>query len=719
MKCKKCGTINKKDYAFCGGCGAPIPKKSKAPLYISMISVVAILAVAAIVGILSYNSNAYDRQIELGYELLGEGNYKEAILAFDKAIEIEEKRPEGYMGKAESLAHDPEMTIEKAEKIVGVLEEGYKKSKDKKVLEHKKKVAKILRDNGFGEAAEIVESAGEEKSKSEDKEAVSKEMQVYNYIAFFGDKAVETSGKGLYIRNLETDKRELIFEGTVGSSFATDGQIVYLVKEDTDELYKLDINKRVSEKLIKIKPSEDYLNYMESEIPQGQSVEECYVIGMVGLAGDYIHFNNSLMVDCENFTYNIKTNTYEPSKISAASPRMVSYKDKIYYDEDFADTSCDPIYMANADGSGETIIEKHILNFKVKGNKMYILCTDSEDGYLTGDFGRTFYKEYNMDTGEKKEISEEKIYSVAGFGLDYGSNYDYENPEYWVTVKGGIKKTGKGNIRGNDARSFFTTTEEVLVLEKGDYTVGYEYNLLFDDRMSSAFEIGEGGEIVGYNDGKVYYTEGDTYNSEYEIKSKKLTFTEYSKEKAEDKPKTDESYKKEYAAFLKNRLQVTKYDDEGFTLAYIDSDDIPELVYSYGTSHAAATDIFSIEDGKMVKLTIEGNESDSDGGTFGSNGCVSYVEKAGLISSFYSGMGADYESIYTIEKGYAKEVCDLYRDWNDESNIKYKLNGKSVSEEEYKKEKSKYESKQWTNSMGDDSEYYKLTLENIERKFGE
>ena len=167
MKCKTCGKKLDKGAIFCGSCSAPVPRKNKAPLYISLIVGVSILAIVAILGILKYNTGAYDRQIELGYELLNDGKYKEAIIEFDKAIEIEEKRPEGYMGKAESLAHDPEMTPEKAGEIVKVLEEGYKKSGDKKVLEHKKKVGEIICENGFDDVAKIVEEVKEPSAESE------------------------------------------------------------------------------------------------------------------------------------------------------------------------------------------------------------------------------------------------------------------------------------------------------------------------------------------------------------------------------------------------------------------------------------------------------------------------------------------------------------------------------------------------------------------------
>ena len=157
MTCKNCKNEIEPGSVFCGKCGAPVKKKSKAPLYIGLIIGVAIIAIVAILSILNFTGDAYEKQIDIGYDLIDKGKYEEAVLAFDKAIEIDEKRPEGYMGKAESLAYDPDMTPEKAGEIVRVLELGYEKSGDEKVIKHKVVVGEIIRENGFEEEAKIVE----------------------------------------------------------------------------------------------------------------------------------------------------------------------------------------------------------------------------------------------------------------------------------------------------------------------------------------------------------------------------------------------------------------------------------------------------------------------------------------------------------------------------------------------------------------------------------
>ena len=47
-------------------------------------------------------SVAWQEQYDLGVRFLSEGNYKEAIIAFTAAIEIDPKRPEAYNGAADA-----------------------------------------------------------------------------------------------------------------------------------------------------------------------------------------------------------------------------------------------------------------------------------------------------------------------------------------------------------------------------------------------------------------------------------------------------------------------------------------------------------------------------------------------------------------------------------------------------------------------------------------
>ncbi len=69
-----------------------------------IIVIVAVIIIALTVGIRTYNSpvNQISRQLDLGYKYLENGEYEEAILAFEKAIAIDDKCMEAYVGGLEA-----------------------------------------------------------------------------------------------------------------------------------------------------------------------------------------------------------------------------------------------------------------------------------------------------------------------------------------------------------------------------------------------------------------------------------------------------------------------------------------------------------------------------------------------------------------------------------------------------------------------------------------
>ena len=68
-----------------------------------------ILIAALVLGVLliggsflGKGSGGWQENYDLGARYLSEGNYQEAILAFTAAIDIDPKRAEGYLGRAEA-----------------------------------------------------------------------------------------------------------------------------------------------------------------------------------------------------------------------------------------------------------------------------------------------------------------------------------------------------------------------------------------------------------------------------------------------------------------------------------------------------------------------------------------------------------------------------------------------------------------------------------------
>ncbi len=119
MLCRNCGVINEIDSSFCENCGfalADVPKtkqlitesiqpennkKFRLVLIISIIAVcLMVLLTKEIVATGVFNP--VEREIKLGYKLLAEGKYDEAILAFNKVISIDSKSISARIGASEA-----------------------------------------------------------------------------------------------------------------------------------------------------------------------------------------------------------------------------------------------------------------------------------------------------------------------------------------------------------------------------------------------------------------------------------------------------------------------------------------------------------------------------------------------------------------------------------------------------------------------------------------
>jgi len=163
MVCKKCKNQIPDGSEFCGYCGHRAAKKkeekgkSKTPFLIGLAIGLIVALILTVVLVITRPVVSYDEQIEKGYDLLEEGKHEEAVEVFDEAIKTDEKRPEGYMGKAQAMAHDPNMTMEKAKAIADVLEEGYIKTGSEKIILHVEVVQDIM-EGGFIDEAKVLDS---------------------------------------------------------------------------------------------------------------------------------------------------------------------------------------------------------------------------------------------------------------------------------------------------------------------------------------------------------------------------------------------------------------------------------------------------------------------------------------------------------------------------------------------------------------------------------
>ena len=137
---------------------------------------------------------------------------------------------------------------------------------------------------------------------------------------------------------------------------------------------------------------------------------------------------------------------------------------------------------------------------------------------------------------------------------------------------------------------------------------------------------------------------------------------------------------KAYADYLR-----TGYSGNTFALAYIDNDDIPELVMSEGYFHAAASVICTYKDGKVVEL-----------GYFGDYGYASFAPHTGMIwKSVSINGGYAYDTLYRLQNGEITKVKEFYSSFGG-SSPRYEINGQSVSESTYKSQsKAEYGKYTW------------------------
>ena len=85
-----------------------------------LLAVLLLLSLAACGG-----KNTWQEQYDLGMRYLNEGNYQEAIIAFEAAIKIDPKRPEAYLGAAEAY-----VGLGDTDSARKVLEKGYAATND-------------------------------------------------------------------------------------------------------------------------------------------------------------------------------------------------------------------------------------------------------------------------------------------------------------------------------------------------------------------------------------------------------------------------------------------------------------------------------------------------------------------------------------------------------------------------------------------------------------
>lgn len=184
--------------------------------------IVVILATAIGVNIYSAPANRLTRQLNLGQKYLAELDYEQAVAAFTKAIEIEPMSVEAYLGLADAY-----IGLGDTEKALEVLESGYERTQDERILEK----IKQIREGVVEEETEI--KSDEEKAETENNDNyieldfTAENFNFMGYSVLDGDRfedIVNENGLGV------------VYEGDIGGYDWIDDEVYGEIEQNNEKL---------------------------------------------------------------------------------------------------------------------------------------------------------------------------------------------------------------------------------------------------------------------------------------------------------------------------------------------------------------------------------------------------------------------------------------------------------------------------------------------------
>lgn len=176
------------------------------------------------------------------------------------------------------------------------------------------------------------------------------------------------------------------------------------------------------------------------------------------------------------------------------------------------------------------------------------------------------------------------------------------------------------------------------------------------------------------------------------------------------------SWKEAYALYLMELSE--KYNNAQFDIAYVDDDDIPELVILWGSARMATSDLYT-----FVKNKVEQVKHEEGNSGYGPFGMFFYKERKGLVYVGHLNRGYETHLIYEVDRNKSKTKHSLYNNRGavlNEDEVQYTDGGNEIS-------KLEYEAKEVLYGMKNVRDTYKLieyghaqpmTKDNINRFFG-
>lgn len=179
-----------------------------------------------------------------------------------------------------------------------------------------------------------------------------------------------------------------------------------------------------------------------------------------------------------------------------------------------------------------------------------------------------------------------------------------------------------------------------------------------------------------------------------------------SKAKETDFEESSNNWRQAYMTFLREYMNNAETPENcGFSLVFVDNDNIPELVIRDGNAHLSGASVYTCVDSKVVKLI------DDLSGTYG---IIQYAERKGLIYSEKCYQGHATTTIYKVKKSTCTKLISLYSNGaavSEKELVEYRINDKKVSESKYITTWNKYENDNLLSSSDNDTE---LTADSID-----
>ena len=167
-------------------------------------------------------------------------------------------------------------------------------------------------------------------------------------------------------------------------------------------------------------------------------------------------------------------------------------------------------------------------------------------------------------------------------------------------------------------------------------------------------------------------------------------------------PKTEEivvtePWQDAYAEFLRKIMydrEEYHYMTPLFQLAYVNDDDIPELVVIYGTAHFESPYLYTYYEGEVIPVNHEG-KTDEEANRYGVYGAFIYKERANKI--YIADMHMGYESVITWKLNDDMTAARVHYFNNNEAAVpekeqfEYYVDDEKVTKEEYDEMYAAYE----------------------------